>query len=190
MDLAKELLNYGAKAQLVFDRKTDDLATANFSKYTASQNYVMSNVTPDMIDEVTTPKSNMSTDVADLGLRYWGSSLIYQTKTTLRHYYTVTDGSKFESVKNSANFSYGAKDGGIYFDVSDIPAAELHKNQDFTITDVNDNTKTYSYSPLHYCKLVLMQADDVTSPAEKDLAKATYLYNRSALNYYFKSINE
>lgn len=190
VDLAKELLNYGAKAQLVFDRRTDDLATANFSKYTESQNYVMSNVTIDMIDGVTTPKSNMSTDVADLGLRYWGSSLIYLTKTTLRHYYTVTDGNKFTpSVKNSANFNYGTKDGGIYFDVSDIPAAELHKNQDFTITDVNGNTKTYSYSPLHYCKLVLMQEDDVTSPAEKDLAKATYLYNRSALNY-FNSINE
>lgn len=190
VDLAIEMLNYGAKAQLVFDRKTDDLATANFGDYEASRNYVMSNVTTDMIDEVTTPKSNMSTDVADLGLRYWGSSLIYQTKTTLRHYYTVTDGSKFtESVKNSANFSYGAKDGGIYFDVSDIPAADLHLNQNFTITDVNNNTKTYSYSPLHYCKLLLMQEDDVTSPAEKDLAKATYLYNRSAWNY-FKPINE
>ena len=183
--LAEDMLNYGAKAQLAFNRKTTDLADGKLP----DRNYSRENVTTEMIDNVT-EEENITSDVSDLGLTYWGSSIIYLTKTTLRHYYTVKDYSKFtDSVKNSANFNYGSKDGGIYFDVSDIPAAELHLNQDFKITDVNGVEHTYSYSPLHYCKTVLlMQDEEEVTQYDVDLAKATYWYNRSALAY-FNSVN-
>lgn len=92
--IVKAMLIYGAKAQLWFDRNLDDLADAGLE-------YTLSEVTPEMI----APSArDMESGLSAYGLKYEGTTIVYLTKTSLRHYYTITDQAKFDLVKDSVMF--------------------------------------------------------------------------------------
>ena len=169
-DLVKKMLDYGAKAQTVFDRT--DVALANHDI-----DYTMTEITADTI----TPKKGSMKDGLDaLGLKYEGTTVVFLSTTTLRHYYSITNQAAFDAVKGSANFT--CKDdklssGVIYFEKADIPAAELDEVQSFTI-----GGKTYNYSVLDYSRGVLRSS--AMTPAEKQLAMATYWFNDAANKFF------
>lgn len=105
------------------------------------------------------------------GIAYYGSSLILESNTTLRHYFTVADGTDI----GSYNFS-GSKGNHYYIDISDIPAGELMKTYSTSIGGY-----TIKYSPMTYVYTVLNS--DSASDSLKNTVKALYLYGQAALAY-------
>ena len=170
--LVKEMLNYGAQAQKVFDRLDVPLANADVT------GYAMTEIGYETIPE---QKSKMKEGLSELGLEYQGTTVVFLTKTTLRHYYSITDQSKFDSVKDSATFTYKddklSTGGVIYFEKSDISASDLDLVQTFSI-----GGKTYNYSVLDYSRSVLKSG--AMTDNEKKLAMSTYWYNRAADAYF------
>ena len=176
-DLMICMLDYGAKAQLAFDRKTGDLANNIFSTYGVT--YSMETLTAEQIGEYTEANTPMKTSGSSVGLKFSGSSVVYLSKTSIRHYYTVTDSSLFtEEVINAdhGGFTYHTKDHGLYFELSDIPASKLDEPQVFRL-----GGEDYSFSALNYSQMVL---DSSLPQADKDLAIATVWYNQAAKRYF------
>ena len=169
-DLIKKMLDYGAKAQTRFG--VTDIGLAN-----AGIDYTMQPVT---VYHIKTQKSDMKKDLYKYGLNYLGTTIVYLSGMTLRHYYVVTDANLFRNVKNTANLDFVEKGQRICFEKKNIPAAQLDVDFVFTLGD-----SAYSYSVLDYCKLVL--ADESKSQADEELAMATYWYNDAAKAYFYTS---
>ena len=96
----------------------------------------------------------MRANLDGLKLQYLGTTLVYLSETTLRHYYKALDGADVDALKTAAKasgFDYGAKDGLIYFEKKDIAAAE--PDSPFTLSFGGNNN--YSFSALDFSKLVL-----------------------------------
>lgn len=172
--LVKTMLYYGARAQEKFDRDTANLADDGID-YTPAQ------VDADAI--VDTDPSDMSADLGNYGLKYKGTSLVFLSQSSLRHYYVITNSNNFASVKDSVTFGsdtpieFGRKSARIYFELKDIAAADLDERYTIKI-----GTTEYAYSALDYVKGCL-QSDSMDDEM-KALAAATYLYNQAA-NAYF-----
>ena len=179
--MVKTMLDYGAKAQIAFDRNTDNLANAKLTSEDADSPYYYAPeaVTPDMID---TGASDMSLGLYDFGLEYCGSTIVYLSDTSIRHYYKVTDQDKFNAVKDSVTFDGSAvtftkKNGSIYYELKSIHASDLN-----TLYTLSIDGAEYKYSALDYVKACLNS--DKVSEATKALVSATYLYSRAANDYF------
>ncbi len=170
-DLVRKMLDYGAKAQLQFGVKTGDLANKEITA-----DYTMQQIT-DIDSAIPWQKDDMRANTESVGLTYAGSTLIYLSKTTLRHYYTIKNRDLFNSVKDTATFVYGEKSPYIYFEKSDIKAPDLNQPQEFSIGGL-----TYRFSALDYCRIRLENSS--VSQTEKDLITATYWYNKAAVAYF------
>ena len=172
------MLDYGAKAQVAFDRKPNDLANNIFSTYGVS--YSMENLTAEQIGTRTTARTGMKDEnISNVGLKYAGSSVLYLSNTSIRHYFTVEDDTKFSQGVIDADhggFTYHTKDHGLYFEYSGIPASKLDASYDFTIGE-----QTYSFSVLNYSQMVL---NSDLPQMDKDLAIATVWYNDAANTYF------
>ena len=177
-DLVKKMLDYGAKAQTLFDRADVPLANSGLVDNLA---YTMSQTDNDksINENITYTRSDMRDGTeAGLGLKYLGTSIIYLSKTSLRHYYQVVDKDLFNNVKDSVGgeFVYGVNGDAIYFEKQDIAAADIDTIQTFTI-----GGKSFNFSVLDYIKLVL---NSDLSDNDKKLAMATYWYNKAADAYF------
>ena len=171
-NLVTAMVDYGAKAQKVFNINTSDLANKNLNDYT------MDDVTDDMF--VTAVKnandgasaSNMKDVAAQLGANYYTTSLIFLDRSTLRHYFTKKD-SSFDSSLYDGNQA-----DTYYFKVKEnIPAHQLDKLQEFKI----GNNTTFYYSALDYARG--LNASSAATPDMKDLAKSLYWYSDAANAY-------
>lgn len=165
------MLDYGAKAQINFKRNTGNLSNAGLD-------YSMAAVTVDMIPSTA---SDMESGLDDYGLAYAGTTIVYLSKTSMRHYYNITDQAKFNLVKDNITFNgekveYKTKNGQIYFELTDIAAADLDTPYTLSI-GIND----YQYSVLDYVRACL---SSVYVPyATAQLVSATYWYNQAANDY-------
>ena len=120
------------------------------------------------------------------GLKYEGSSLIYLDKTTLRHYFTVEDAGLYSGV---TSFKIGDKtvtpfkrSTYVCIERSDIAAAELDDQYSITV----NNTSYGIYGAMNYSAVAAWTP--VTEQNEKDLANATYCYNKAA-DAYFNAVH-
>lgn len=175
--LAQTMLDYGAKAQILFDRTHNvngtsiPYANAAVSKsgYTMEA-YSLSEQVPDL-----------DTGLDEYGLKYYASSVVFLSKTTLRLYYEVIDQEKFDSYKSQYKTQFEnqfTQNGTLYYlQHENIAAADLDEKYTFTI-----GTNTYEYSALDFAQR--MQQNENSTQADKDLGTALYWYNLAANAYY------
>ena len=169
--LVKTMLN-GAKAQINFNRNTGKLASAGVE-------YSMAAVTADMIPSTA---SDMESGLDECGLAYAGTTIVYLSKTSMRHCYTVTDRVRFDMVKDDITFNgekvdCKEKDGKIYFELTDISSVDLDTPYTLSI-----GTNDYQYSALDYVRDCL---NSVYVPyATSQLVSAIYWYNQAANDYF------
>ena len=96
------------------------------------------------------------TDFSAYGLAYVGTTIVYLSDTSMRHYFKITDQGDFEKVKNHITFGsdtpigYTEKGGNIYFELKNIAAADLDKHYTLKIGE-----SEYKYSVLDYVKACL-----------------------------------
>ena len=171
--LVKTMLDYGTKAQVRFDRNTDNLANGG-------TDYFSEEVT------LTLNADDMNEYLSACGLEYVGTSVVYLSKTTLRHYYRIVQPDLFtEEIQRGVTFDgaaviYGTRNGMIYFDKPDISASNLD-----TAYVISINGHDYSYSALDYSALSYNGDEKPYSESiAKQLAAAVYRYNTAA-NAYF-----
>lgn len=179
--LVKAMLNYGGYSQKQFNHNTSVMANAGLYDE-ATDPVLTENVTIDDKYTFNAPKD-------DIGLKYYGSSLLLNSNTTVRHYFTITGEETFSDVKENYTFTISdgtvltpkMNNGMVCVDIVDIKAAELDNM--FTMT-VTKGTKSFdvTYSPFSYAKYVLeysLSKENLTN-----VIKAMYLYNKAANTYF------
>lgn len=105
------------------------------------------------------------------GIKYYGSSLLLESETTLRHYFKVEEGTNVNEYGFTDN-----KENNYYVDFTNISAVNLSENKSFTVGDY-----TIVYSPLSYVYAVLKSAS--ADESLKNLCKALVLYSDAANTY-------
>ena len=185
VSLVKAMLDYGAKAQVIFDHNNSETQLANYNI-----GYQMTTIDADEINTAikeangNREQSNMSADTADFGLTYYTSSVVFLSKASLRHYYTIENQSVYDTAKTSPNFTNFIRKEDklpyVYFEApNDISASQLDTLQRLTFT-IDENTYYYDYSVLDFARSLL-----TLSEKEQNLGMAIYWYNQYA-NDYFK----
>ncbi len=143
-----------------------DYAKAYFSGEELTATSEIEAVTADMLAEYAMTASGMLPE----GIKYYGSTLLLKSKTTIRHYFKVTEET------NVSAYGMTEKDGYYFIQHGDIPAGSLGTAQNISVGEY-----TISYSPLSYAYAALNS--DSTSDNLKNLVKALYLYNNAAIAY-------
>ena len=169
--LMKAMLNYGTYAQHYFKYNKSLLA-----------NSVMENEADKNLTAITSATLNEFAFVMEgtlpEGVTYTGSTLLLQSKVTIRHYFTVADGKELPAV--STGWSDWKQKGSEYYtEMSGIVAAELHEMKELSL-----GTWNLKYSALSYAKLVLEKDASVLREGSHDLMTALYHYNRAAVTYF------
>ncbi len=179
--LVKAMLNYGGYSQKQFNHNTNVLANAGL--YTEETDPVLTeNVSIDNKYTFNAPKD-------DIGLKYYGSSLLLNSNTTVRHYFNITGEETLADIKVNYEFTLEGgtqltpkmSNGMVYVDIVDIKAAEL---DDMYTVSVTKGTATFdvTYSPFSYAKHVLeysLSRENLTN-----VIKAMCLYNAAANTYF------
>ena len=171
-NLILNMLSFGSRAQTAFAVNLDTLADKG-SGYTPE---------PVSAEDISVANANMTEGLDNYGLSYVGSTLVCLTETTIRHYYKVTDQNKFDAVSNNIFIegkpaSAVEKNGSIYFEINNIPAADLDRY--YTLKIGNNE---YQYSAFNYIKTAL--PSNKVEDNVKKLIQVLYRYNQAA-NAFF-----
>ena len=144
-----------------------DYAKAYFNNENLDANTEMDAVTADTLASF---DKQISGNLPE-GITYYGSSLLLESNTTMRHYFKVAEGTDVSALSFS-----GSKGNYYYIDIPNISAEKLGTIQNVTIGNC-----TISYSPMSYAYAVLSSKN--TSESLKNLVKSLYLYEQAAEAY-------
>ena len=181
--MVKAMLNYGGYSQKQFGHNTGSLANAGL--YTESEDPVLVGTVPTLTEHAFTASSK------NIGVKYYGTSLLLNSETTIRHYFTFTEGENIAEIREKYEFKLAdgtvltplMRGGMIYIDIKDINAADLDVKYEVTVTNKTTlETITFSYSALSYAKYVLDYALAGTNLV--NVIKAMYFYNEAANSYF------
>lgn len=153
--IVDEMTNYGNYAKAYFDGTELD------------ETEEMKQVTAENLSAYTMK----STGTLSKGITYYGSSLLLESETTLRHYFKVAEGTDVSVYKFSGN-----KGNYYYIDITDISADRLDD-----VCDTKTGGYTVTYCPMSYAYAVL--SSDKANDSLKNVVKALYLYNQAANAY-------
>ena len=160
-DLVREMLNYGAMAQMYFDYDTEYLANDGISGVANAE-------IPETAEELT-----VSDKIS--GVSFYGASLVYRDRIAVRYYFTgVVTGLTFTA--NGNTYTPIAKDGMYYIEIADILPQNLDQQITLTVTDANGNTLTVTYGPMNY----IVRMNEKGSEVLRNLLKALYNYHLAA----------
>lgn len=164
--LVKEMLNYGGKAQIYFGYNTDNMADKDITVEAAA--------VPTETETKVTVKGSVD------GIRYYGATLVFESKTSVRYYFNVSgDINEYTFTVAGDSLKPVQKNGLWYVEVSGINPQSL--DQEYVI-EVSNGTDVLSvnYSPLHY--IVRMYNGNSTENL-KSLLQAMYGYHEAAKSF-------
>lgn len=165
--LLKEMLNYGAKAQIYFDHKTDDLANAGYEIDAQA-------VIPSDAPEVT---------VADdlPGIIYHGTSMVFESKLALRYYFLTLKGVEgYTFTVDGIPYTPIPKDDYYYIEVSGISPDQMDAQMEIAVTG-DSGRLSFRYCPMTF--ISRMYHKDTSSDALKNLLLAASRYFAAAEVY-------
>ena len=159
-ELVRQMLGYGAAAQVYFAYNPDNLANTNVQ-----------------ITAVTVPTEGNTTIISGgvKGLIFYGASLVYENKVAVRFYFSGSvEGVDFGGleVKTKGNL--------YYVEIADIAPQNLDQNIVLTVNK-GSNTMTVTYAPVDY--MIRMFHKDGVSENTKALVQALYGYYAAAEAY-------
>lgn len=187
-DLLLAMLDYGAASQNQFGYNTGNLANANVDDW----RYVDA-----VVDTFTGHPYQAPANLE--GLTYYGSSLLLESETTLRHYFVLeggadaaenyeaalTDGSQNSVVKTTITVDDKTL---LRVDIKNIVAKDLDKDFALTITKDpetdNATTTTINYGALTYAQKVIDKTGEGNNTTLQNLAKALWNYSDKADKYF------
>ena len=169
--LAAAMSDFGSLAQAQFAYKTEDRAQIRGD---------LDSVTAQTLAEFEAEK----TIGTATGVSYYASSLLLQSETTLRFYFTLEEGEI-----GDYTFKLGSKEvtpvqNGEYWtiDVPNVTAKNLSKSYTVNVSSAEGNVLTVKASGLSYAYSALSGGSNEQTLI--DLAKGLYLYNRAAIAYF------
>ena len=162
--LTKELLNYGAKAQLYFGHKTGDLANATYSIET----------------EAVLPEAAPTVEVSDnlSGMDFYGASMVFESKIAVRFYFAAENGADgFTFAVDGKTYGTQWKNGRHYIEVADINPDQMDTLLNISVTK-GEESLNFRYSPMSYITRMYNKAS--SSQALKDMLLAATGYFEAA----------
>ena len=162
--LAKELLNYGAKAQLYFDYNTEDLANAGY----------------EITTEATISTEAPTVSVSDKlnGISYHGSSMVFESKIAVRHYFYALSGvNGYTFTVDGKAYTPVLKNGYYYIEVTGINPDQMDTEMAVSVTK-DGGALTFNYSPMAY--IIRMYNKESSGAALKDMLLAANGYFAAA----------
>lgn len=160
--MVKAMLNYGAMAQIYFDYNAEAENLANVG-------YEEENYTAVPTEAETIVEDKIS------GVSYYGSSLLFRSKTAVRYYFTG-DITGCTFTVNGDALTPVEKDGMWYVEISDINPQDLDQAYTVVVTDAEGNTISVTYGPMNY----IVRKSVSGSDALKNLLLAMYNYHLTA----------
>ena len=159
--IVKEMLNYGAMAQIYFDYDTEYLANEGITGVANAK-------IPGSSD-----KMNIRSSIP--GLDFYGASLIYRDRIAVRYYFTgdIT-GCTFTA--NGNTYAPVAKDGMYYIEIADILPQNLDQQIALVVTHTDGSMISAAYSPMNY----IVHMNTKGSEKLQNLLKALYNYHLAA----------
>ena len=167
--LVKALSDFAGSAQHVLNYKVDT-AVPYYNDLDA--------VTEDDFDAYAFEKPVFE----NMGISYASGTLVLESKTLVRHYFTLSEGSieDYTFTVDGTEVEPTAKGTRYYIEFGGFEAKSLDKARIITVTDKNGNSASYSYSPMNYAYLAV----HTDNQALKDLSRAMYLYFMAAKDYF------
>ena len=164
--MVKEVLNYGAKAQVYFNYNANDLANAGYALETTAT--------------VPTEGYEMTVDGSVAGINLYGASMLFNSKIAVRYYFSISDISGYTFTANGVSYEAVAKQEGLYYvEIGDINPQEYADMINLTVSDGTDSL-VVGYCPLSY----IIRMNKKTSSVEmKDLLAAMYSYYLEAISF-------
>ncbi len=164
--LVKKMLNYGAYAQIYFDKNPTNLANKDLPE----EDKALGDVT------ITPPETSF--DLPD-GVTFEGATLSLKSETSLSLYFKsdtkLAFSAKGKTVDRAASGGYQIAR------IRDISANELSNNVALTVT-AGEASGSASYSPMNYFYKVLNGSSDDENL--KNALKALYVYAQEAKKYF------
>ena len=170
-DLCQAMLVYGAKSQLQFNYKTENLA---------ADEAMIAELEPLNADEIEALGTmGFPEDFTEnCGISYYGCSLLLRSTTTLRLYFTVADQDKLDALTvtlDGNDLVYHKNGRLVYFDVADIPAARI-----FADRTLNFGDEAVTVNVGAYVRSVLNGSNETLKAA----MTALYRYSEAAQAYF------
>ena len=170
--LVRSMLNYGSKAQVLFDYNLEKLADEGLDAYE-----------PASTDEMVVPSFDgeaLTEQLEAYGMKYYGSSVMMKTETGIRLYFEKLDNfdETVSASVNGAPTTFIPKgDKLIYIEIPNISAKNIG-----TVWSVKVGNASFEFSVLNYVKSILNGTDEK--------AKATVIaihdYWLAAQDYFAK----
>ena len=184
-ELVRAMLNYGAESQRYFNHHETELADSHLDSAVQYSSVTLADVAARLAaansgEASTDAKSSEVQDaLAAYGVQYTGMSLVLESDTVIRLYFSVTDADKLSAAEitlNGKSVEPTACESGVYFDCS-VPAAELDELMELQIGDVSIKCCALDY--------MVQALEGSSSDAQlMSVLEALYWYNVYADNYF------
>ena len=177
--LVKTMLNYGAAAQIYFDKTSTGLANAGLS----DEDKTLGEIT----DQLNPWENYTGENLSDVP--FIGATLSLKSQTTLSLYFTDTDELTFTCVdeKGKERIVKPVRNGETQIArIRDIAAAELQYSYTVTVKKGDTELGSITYSPMNYCHKALNGGTQNVNL--QTVAKALYWYSKEAHEYFYQNI--